>query len=247
MPLQMHFFAAASLVFARASDSGRHAHRAAQLVLALQTPVQLSLDGQPPQRCEWAVIPPQCAHRIGGNAEPLAHLFVDPGPRQWQHWLDSGAVPRRPDAALQSALAEAAMNPLSRDAAEGLALRWRAHSLPSLGVGGASDQRIAAALARIDRDPSAPDLDHRHLAAEVHVSPSRFLALFREHCGQPVRNYVLWRRLLLAVQLIESGQSVTAAAHAAGFADAAHLSRSVRKVLGAAPSEFRLPGPRSII
>jgi AraC-like DNA-binding protein len=52
---------------------------------------------------------------------------------------------------------------------------------------------------------------------------------------------VLWRRLLLAVQRLEGGDSVTAAAHAAGFADAAHLSRSFRKVIGAAPSELRLP------
>lgn len=47
-----------------------------------------------------------------------------------------------------------------------------------------------------------------------------------------MRRLVLWRRLYLAFALALQGRSLTEAAHHAGFADAAHLSRSVRSLLG---------------
>lgn len=240
MPLQVHVFAGTSLVLGRASDSGRHAHRAAQLVLALEAPFELHAGG-PLQRVDWAVLAPQQVHRIRGEGQRIAHLFVDAGPRAWLQWRANGGEPRVPDSALQAGLRELGNAGSQRDLAFTLAQRWRQHSLPGLADGGIDDPRIAAAVARIDADPAAEGHDHRRLAQAVHLSPSRFIALFRAQTGLPVRNYVLWRRLLLAVQRLEGGDSVTAAAHAAGFADAAHLSRSFRKVIGAAPSELRLP------
>ena len=240
VPLQVHLFAGTSLVLGRASDSGRHAHRAAQLVLALEAPFELHAGG-PLQRVDWAVLAPQQVHRIRGEGQRIAHLFVDAGPRAWLAWRSGGGEPRAPDTGLQAALWRLADVGGDRNLAFTLAQRWRQHSLPGLADGGIDDPRIAAAVARIDADPTAEGLDHRRLAQAVHVSPSRFIALFRAQTGLPVRNYVLWRRLLLAVQRLEGGDSVTAAAHAAGFADAAHLSRSFRKVIGAAPSELRLP------
>lgn len=242
MPLQCHLLAGTVLVLGRAQDSGRHAHRSAQLVLALEAPFRLDLGEHAEADCTWAVIAPQCSHRIRGDGQRIAHLFVDPGPQHWQRWLQNGGVVRPPDADLRDALRAATAARLARPAAEALARRWRQHSLPGLVDGVPGDPRIARAVALIDRDPLQPELGHRQLAAQVHVSASRFLALFRAQVGLPVRNYLLWRRLLLAVELLESGLAVTAAAHAAGFADAAHLSRSFRRILGAAPSEIRLPG-----
>jgi AraC family transcriptional regulator len=239
VPLQLHLFAGSSLVLGRASDSGRHAHRAAQLLLVLQGTVELQAGGAP-RRVEAAVLAPQQVHRIRGEGQLIAHLFVDPGPRAWQAWIAAGGAPQPPDAGVRAALDALAADAGNRTRAEALARQWRQQVLPGLADGVIDDARIAAAVARIEADPSATGLDHRHLAQAVHLSPSRFITLFRAQTGMPVRNYVLWRRLLLAVQHLERGQTVTAAAHAAGFADAAHLSRSFRKVVGAAPSELRL-------
>ena len=234
MPLQVHLFTGTSLVLGRASDSGRHAHRAAQLVLALEAPFELHAGG-PQQQVTWAVLPPQQVHRIRGDGQRIAHLFVDAGPRAWLAWRSSGGEPHAPDAPLHAALLGLSRGDGGRPLAATLAERWRVHSLPGLADGVIDDPRIATAVARIEADPAADGLDHRRLAQAVHLSPSRFIALFRAQTGLPVRNYVLWRRLLLAVQRLEAGDNVTTAAHAAGFADAAHLSRSFRKVSGAAP------------
>lgn len=239
MPLHLHLFAGNSLVLGHASDSGLHAHRAAQLVISLDTAFVLQ-DATTAQRIGWAVLAPQQEHRLRGEGQRLVHLFVDPGPRAWQAWLAAGGAAQPPDDELRTALQQLVQAPGNRELAASVATAWRQRMLPGLVEEPIDDPRIAAVVARIDADPTATDLDHRHLAAAVHLSPSRFIALFRARTGLPVRNYVLWRRLLLAVQRLERGDSVTVAAHAAGFADAAHLSRSFRRIIGAAPSELRL-------
>lgn len=226
----------AVLAWSPATDSGRHAHRALQLVCALQAPC--ALEREPTTAAEtldWAVLPPLQPHRLRGSGQPLAHLFVDIGPRAWQRWLRAGGAPRRPDPELLAALrADGPPDPE-------LPARWRRHSLPGLVDDASADPRIASARRLIDADPSSPQLGHRQLATAVHLSPSRFIALFRTHAGMPVRNYVLWRRLQLAAEQVLAGASITQAAHASGFSDAAHLSRSFRQILGAAPSELVLP------
>jgi len=74
------------------------------------------------------------------------------------------------------------------------------------------------------------------LATAVGLSPSRLAHLFRAQTGLPVRRYLLWLRLGDALQQLAHGVSLTTAAHAAGFADSAHFSRTFRAMLGITPS-----------
>src|SRR3712207_8098417 len=55
----------------------------------------------------------------------------------------------------------------------------------------------------------------------------RYRHLFVAEIGLPYRGYVLWLRLGRAVDVFAAGGSLTDAAHAAGFADSAHLSRTL--------------------
>lgn len=64
------------------------------------------------------------------------------------------------------------------------------------------------------------------------LSPSRFSHLFVEQVGLPFRTYLLWRRLMRAVSLVSRGESLTSAAHQAGFADSAHFSRTFHRMFG---------------
>ncbi|GAB2953840.1 helix-turn-helix transcriptional regulator [Nonomuraea fastidiosa] len=74
------------------------------------------------------------------------------------------------------------------------------------------------------------------LADAVHLSESRLAHLFREQAGLPFRPYVLWMRLRLALYALADGGTLTDAAHTAGFSDSAHLSRTIRRMMGDAPS-----------
>lgn len=71
------------------------------------------------------------------------------------------------------------------------------------------------------------------LAADgVGLSPSRASHLFVEQTGLPFRTYVLWLRLIRAVDAHAGGLSLTHAAQVAGFADSAHLSRTFKRMFG---------------
>jgi AraC-like DNA-binding protein len=74
-------------------------------------------------------------------------------------------------------------------------------------------------------------------AAEMaFLSPTRFAHLFRDQVGLPFSRYMLWRKLTRAMVAIASERTIAAAAHAADFADAAHLTRTFYQMVGMAPS-----------
>lgn len=66
----------------------------------------------------------------------------------------------------------------------------------------------------------------------VYLSGSRLRHLFVEQTGLAFRTYLLWLRLVRAVQLYSEGRSLTDAAHEAGFSDSAHFSRVFKRTFG---------------
>ncbi len=116
----------------------------------------------------------------------------------------------------------------------------------------ATGREILAAVA-VEQAPNLPDRRVRAIidfvranldgpltlgaaAASVNLSSSRARHLFVMDTGLPFKTFVLWQRLGRAVELYAAGQSLTEAAHEAGFADSAHLSRTFRKTFGIAAS-----------
>lgn len=83
-------------------------------------------------------------------------------------------------------------------------------------------------------------------ANHIKLSPGRARHLFVAHTGLPFKAYVLWLRLERAVQLYADGASLTEAAHQAGFADSAHLSRTFRRTFGLPAAALRLAGGGSV-
>ncbi len=74
------------------------------------------------------------------------------------------------------------------------------------------------------------------IAEAICLSESRLIHLFKEQVGIPIRRYLLWLRLIEAVKSVLDGYSLLDAAHNAGFADYAHLSRTFKKMFGNPPS-----------
>jgi AraC family transcriptional regulator len=86
-------------------------------------------------------------------------------------------------------------------------------------------------------------------AAMVFLSPSRFAHVFKQQVGLPFRRYMLWRKLARALLMIGRERTIATAAHAADFADAAHLTRTFYQMFGIPPSAmmrgefFEIPSP----
>ncbi len=74
------------------------------------------------------------------------------------------------------------------------------------------------------------------LAALVHLSPYHFAHTFKAATGLPPYQYVLHCRVERAKSLLTSGKyTISAVAHAVGFASQSHLTRHVKKQLGVTP------------
>jgi len=70
------------------------------------------------------------------------------------------------------------------------------------------------------------------VAHQLALSESRFLHLFSQELGISWRPYLLWRRMICAIQAMKNNHCATDAAHLAGFSDSAHLSRTFRNTFG---------------
>jgi AraC-like DNA-binding protein len=119
--------------------------------------------------------------------------------------------------------------------------RWLIKFLPPWKAGVALHPGVRRVLSRL-AEPRAvfDDLSLKTLAGVAGLSPSRFMHAFTESVGVPVRPYILWLRLQRAACDLKDGASVTTAAHRAGFSDAAHMTRTFRRMLGATPSDLAL-------
>lgn len=95
--------------------------------------------------------------------------------------------------------------------------------------------RVRAAISMLSQRVEQP-ATLALLAEQVALSPSRFAHCFREQTGMAVRPYLRWLRLGQALEVAAQGADLTQAAHSAGFADVAHLTRTMRQHFGVAPS-----------
>jgi AraC family transcriptional regulator len=72
------------------------------------------------------------------------------------------------------------------------------------------------------------------------LSASRLRHLFVEQTGLPFKTYVLWLRLIRALEGFAAGSPLTQVAHEAGFSDSSHLTRTFRRMFGVAPTSLRM-------
>ena len=101
------------------------------------------------------------------------------------------------------------------------------------------DARVRAVLQWLDTMEEAGAWDEVSLEGalrQAHLSASRFRHLFTAGVGTPWRTYLVWRRALVAMTLAADGATLTEAAHAAGYADSAHLSRQFVSLFGVTPA-----------
>ena len=189
---------------AGATDS--HAHYAHQLMLSTGAPFTAELDG----------IVHTARHLLIDSLHPHAILSA-PAPM-----LTIYAEPQRLGGAALLAAAGGADAPTP----DGIAAALQAQPRQVL-----ADARLQRALDQVDALLSGK-VSAAAVAGAAHLSLSQLERLFSAQLGLPVRRLVLWRRLRLAIRFILLGSTLTDAAHGAGFADAAHFSRTMRSLFG---------------
>jgi AraC-like DNA-binding protein len=227
-----------------------HAHYAIQLAVGAPSGLRVQFGRRGAwQACAAALVPSRATHSIDvSDCGWSAVLFVEPETPEGRALAArlQGGIEHLDATAVADGVArlESAWRVEQRHEAVGAACQALVRDLSATPAREPSDPRVLAAVDYIrQRLAEAPSLDE--VAAAVSLSPSRFRHLFVEETGMPMRTYILWRRVLRVWELLMDGETLSAAAHAAGFADSAHLSRTARTMFGLPPSVLQMKGPLS--
>jgi len=110
-------------------------------------------------------------------------------------------------------------------------------SLPrSVGLDRATLRRVSMYI----EEHLAEDLSLSELAAVAYLSPYHFARLFKASTGFAPHQYVIGRRIERAKLLLSTTNwSLTAIAHAVGFAHESHLALHFERLTGLLPSSYR--------
>jgi len=110
-------------------------------------------------------------------------------------------------------------------------------SLPrSVGLDRATLRRVSTYI----EEHLAEDLSLSELAAVAYLSPYHFARLFKASTGFAPHQYVIGRRIERAKLLLSTTNwSLTAIAHAVGFAHESHLALHFKRLTGLLPSSYR--------
>jgi AraC-like DNA-binding protein len=219
-----------------------HAHHAFQIVVHDGTPCIREASGEPIHG-PIAVVEPDQPHVISSGQDHAVVVFVEPQ-------SNAGIALRH-----RTVPTESSGHPVSAVIGELLPDNWsRAEeavrrTLSSVGVpDGSAPMRwwrhpaVDEAIVRMPDLIEADRVDVDELASAIGVSTSRLTHVFSSEVGLPLRSYARWLRLVRAAEHLADGRNIIEAAHEAGFADSAHLSRTFKEMFGLAPSELTKAG-----
>ncbi|HLR38719.1 MAG TPA: AraC family transcriptional regulator [Chitinophagaceae bacterium] len=98
------------------------------------------------------------------------------------------------------------------------------------------DNRIQRCLNWINENYTKQELSIADIAENVFLSESRLAHLFKEQMGISIQQYILWKRIEMAILRYKKGYSLTDCAHHSGFADSSHFNKTFKKMFGIYPS-----------
>lgn len=217
-----------------------HAHHAIQIVIALDGNAAICGGDGEWHEAAGIVVRPDAEHSFDCNGALGVMVFVDPESSEGA-WLSTSLrqdITIVPNTRLDSIVPELRRFAEQPDESADIAalVRRCIHSLrPGLAPIRRLDSRVTTVLDAIRAsDDLRMSLDQA--ADKACLSSTRFAHLFRDQVGLPFSRYMLWRKLTRAMVAIASEGTIAAAAHAADFADAAHLTRTFYQMVGMAPS-----------
>jgi AraC-like DNA-binding protein len=204
-----------------------HAHHAVQIVTTGTPVIMVDASGIRHQGT-YVIVPADAPHRITTGAECGTAIYLDPETiagaaadlrAHTYGWADNAhSLPVDPAAAALADVVADVVRDLQHDGRCGIETERHAAVTEALGL-----------LPTLVRNGPVRGVD---VARTLGISATRLTHLFTEQMGIPLRPYILWLRLHVAVTRVRSGDDLTAAAHAAGFADGAQLARTCRRTFG---------------
>ncbi|EDY87626.1 transcriptional regulator, AraC family [gamma proteobacterium HTCC5015] len=231
------------LHISRFPDIAEHRLGAAALIIGLDgTFSVLETETENWRECRTALIPPGCVHenQFGGTAAAILHIE----PESIDYMNITGSMPHGDWQVMYDHIDEENLIQLINKIHDEAPSVNDAKNLIKQVIYGTGydyeneekiDPRIRKVLDMIRAEPSA-SYSMEELAEVVNLSPTRFIHLFKEQTGVPIRRFRQWVRMKTVITYVADGSSLTDAALDAGFTDSAHFSRAFRNMFGITPS-----------
>lgn len=225
------------MFFGRLPNIKEHSHHALQIEIGLQKEFRLFSE-QDSLFCRLAIIRPDVPHRIDDCGSLQAIIYLEPESsigRLLQEKYCINANMQRLQFQIVMAFIDKLKNftkdiylcrearLLLDDILKSLAGEYSSNKV--------MDERIKKVIS-ICKQTHNKQLSTGFLSKKVNLSESRLTHLFKEQVGIPIRRYLLWQKLSIALMELSKGGSFTDAAHYAGFSDSAHMSRTYRRMYG---------------
>lgn len=217
-----------------------HSHPVIQLVIAIENFFLSKNEKGNWEKKKGLLIAPNYSHECDATQVPILTVAIDPealiGEQVLNNQLSEISILEYPSEELGQIDTDKLVNSLNAgDLAVVRRMIEDAFRYQPTTKSIKKDERILRVVKFIQSNINT-NLNTEVLMDVAHLSESRLLHLFKTEFGLPIRNYILWYRLQVALKLVIVGQSLTEAAHEAGFSDQAHMTRTSVKMIGIPPS-----------
>ena len=208
--------------------------------VAQDAPIRVSVDDGDWEEGDLLVVPPYSPHRVTCEARAITDLIVEPETVERSglplFMRDRRGTAHAPDFVrrVQRVVAElqrgVAVLPHEDAAFDDLLF---GDALPQAAL----DPRIAKVLADMAVNPAAATSAEDYAAAG-HLSFSRFLHLFKDEVGAPLRSFRTWKRARSLLHYVTENANLADIAQHTGYPDSSHFSHSIRLVFGLTPKDL---------
>lgn len=237
--ISMFFWPGRFLCMTPSLKTSMHQHHAIQITLSLANPFKIRFSKEAEfKEYKSLIIDSNCPHEFIGEGKYL-FLYFDPeteaGVLLKQKYLNERTIN---ELVIESSRVAKIFNCCITPTEEKIAYEMTHMILPEwVSESKANDKRISKIIEYLNQQLDR-DIDIKSLASKVFISESRLMHLFKSEIGIPIRKYILWNRLALAVKSVLEGRNLTEASYAAGFSDSSHFTRTFKDMFGITPSDI---------
>lgn len=208
-----------------AGDNALHSHATLQITLAIEGDQVVMADDQTVHSGKSLMVRPNTLHRLERHDQILL-LLIEPQTPLCRSLLDlmgNADIAELPVSAAADFDARAPL-PSCLDSVAA------ATGPPPQAL----DPRLQQAIRYLESAPE--DLPLIAVAEHCGLSESRLRALAAEELRVPLSKWVLWRKMRRSAEELAAGADLASAAFAGGFADQAHFTRTMKKLIGLTPA-----------
>lgn len=203
------------------------------IVTALEGKIRVTIEGEPTREVASAVIPAYTPHSIDSDHLCVSAILIEP------ESVDARALAalqddwsKRSDVEVARALRAARLALLANRPIDGDDIDRAVFGQPL--PRRALDPRIARIVRLMAEDPTST-LSAGDQADMVNLSVSRYLHLFKDETGVPLRAFRAWRRARHLLNFANERLNMAHLALDIGYPDSTHFSHSIRRFYGLKP------------